>query len=80
MQRVLDSQAREAEVYKRELTAWYKTQRKEQEASRMTEEQTAKEKYKVVHMLRVIIILRLQSIRNEQDFHVADKIYSRMAF
>lgn len=47
MDLALAAQSREAAVYKRELVAWYKQQRKEQEDSRMTEEQTAKEKFKV---------------------------------
>lgn len=47
MQQLLSREAREAEVYKRELIAWFKEQKKEQEQSTMLEEHTAKEKFKV---------------------------------
>lgn len=47
MQQLLSREAREAEVYKRELMAWFKEQKKEQEQSTMLEEHTAKEKFKV---------------------------------
>ncbi|CAB1099266.1 unnamed protein product [Ectocarpus sp. CCAP 1310/34] len=46
MQQLLSREAREAEVYKRELMAWFKEQKKEQEQSTMLEEHTAKEKFK----------------------------------
>lgn len=47
MKQLLDKQAREAEVYKRELSEWFKEQRKIQEQTRMMEEHTAHEKFKV---------------------------------
>lgn len=46
MKRLWDSEAREAEVFKRELTAWYKEQKKEQDESRILEEHTANERFK----------------------------------
>lgn len=47
MDKMLDAQAREVELYKRELSAWYKQRRKDQEATRVTEEQTVEAKRKV---------------------------------
>ncbi|CAN0369157.1 unnamed protein product, partial [Ectocarpus fasciculatus] len=41
MQQLQSREAREAEVYKRELIAWFKEQKKEQEQSTMLEEHTA---------------------------------------
>lgn len=46
MKKLADSEAREAEVYKRELSKWFKEQREEQERSTMQEEHTAKERFK----------------------------------
>ncbi|CBJ28974.1 conserved unknown protein [Ectocarpus siliculosus] len=48
MQQLLSREAREAEVYKRQLMAWFKEQKKEQEQSTMLEEHTAKEKFKIL--------------------------------
>lgn len=48
MEELLSREAREMEVCKRELMAWFKEQKKEQEQSRMLEEHTAKEKFKVL--------------------------------
>lgn len=50
MKQVCNYEAREAEVYKRELSRWYVEQKKEQDLSRMLEEYTAKEKNKVLIM------------------------------
>lgn len=47
MKQLLDKEGREAEVYKRELSEWFKEQRKMQEQTRMMEEHTAHEKFKV---------------------------------
>lgn len=47
MEQLRSREAREAEVYKRELVAWFKEQKKEQDQSRMLEEHTAKERFKV---------------------------------
>lgn len=47
MEQILAREAREAEVYKRQLSAWFKEQKKEQDESRLLEEHTAKEKFKV---------------------------------
>lgn len=47
MEQILAREAREAEVYKRELSAWFKEQKKEQDESRLLEEHTAKERFKV---------------------------------
>ncbi|CAM9228839.1 unnamed protein product, partial [Sphacelaria rigidula] len=48
MDKMLDAQAREVELYKRELSAWYKQRRKDQEATRVTEEQTVEAKRKIM--------------------------------
>lgn len=47
MEQLRNREAREAEVYKRELMTWFKEQKKEQDQSRMLEEHTAKERFKV---------------------------------
>lgn len=47
MEQLLKRETREIEVYKRELMAWFKEQKKEQDQSRVLEEHTAKEKFKV---------------------------------
>lgn len=52
IQQQLDAQAREVEIYKRELSAWYEQQRREQEECRITEEQTTKERFKVSGNMR----------------------------
>ena len=49
MKQVLDQEDREAQVYKRELAEWFKEQRKTQEQTRMMEEHTAQEKFKVLY-------------------------------
>ncbi|CAM9966823.1 unnamed protein product [Ectocarpus sp. 12 AP-2014] len=48
MQQLLSREARKAEVYKRELMAWFKEQKKEQQQSTMLEEHTAQEKFKIL--------------------------------
>ncbi|CAM9140583.1 unnamed protein product, partial [Hapterophycus canaliculatus] len=52
MEQLLNREAREMEVYKRELMAWFKEQKKEQDQSRMLEEHTAKEKFKILSYRR----------------------------
>lgn len=48
MEQLRSREVREAEVYKRELMAWFEEQKKEQERSRVLEEHTAKERFKVL--------------------------------
>lgn len=47
MKQLRDRHMREIEIYKRELSAWFKERREEQERSRILEDHTAEEKYKV---------------------------------
>lgn len=47
MKQLQDHHMREIEIYKRELSVWFKERREEQERSRMLEDHTAEEKYKV---------------------------------
>lgn len=47
MKQLQDHHIREIEIYKRELSVWFKERREEQEHSRMLEDHTAEEKYKV---------------------------------
>lgn len=49
MEQLLSREARETEVYKRELSAWFKDQKKEHDQSRLLEEHTAGERFKVLH-------------------------------
>lgn len=48
MEQLQSKEAREIEVYKRELMAWFKQQKEEQDKSRVVEEHTAKERFKVL--------------------------------
>ncbi|CAM9580526.1 unnamed protein product [Pylaiella littoralis] len=48
MEQLLSREARETEVYKRELSAWFKDQKKEHDQSRLLEEHTAGERFKIV--------------------------------
>lgn len=47
MELLKKQEEREIEVYKRELMAWFKQQKEEQDRSRVLEEHTAKERFKV---------------------------------
>lgn len=64
MKSMLARQQREVEIYKRDLSAWFKQQRRQQEETRILEGHTARERAKVP---RTCVAL------NKSNNHLSDK-------